>query len=119
MSNSFIINPQLKKMNYDPLTSYDPVCWLVNSPNVISVRNASPYKTLADLLDAARAKPGDITLAASGPATSQHIAFEVLKRAANVNITFVPYAGSAPAATALLGGHVVSSSLTIRLRQSS
>jgi len=109
VANSFVINPQLRKTNYDPLTSYEPVCWLVRSPNVVSVNNGSPYRTLADLLGAARAKPGELTLAAPGPATTQHIAFEVLKRAANVNITFVPYAGSAPAVTGLLGGHVTSS----------
>jgi tripartite-type tricarboxylate transporter receptor subunit TctC len=73
--------------------------------SVIVVNSASPYRTLADLLDAVRAKPGDLTLAGSG---SFYIAFEMLKRAANLNMTFVPYPGGAPAVTALLGEHVTS-----------
>src|SRR5215831_19481507 len=56
--------------------------------------------------DAARAQPGTLTLAASGPASPFQIGFEVLKRAADVNITFVPFPGAAPVVNALLGGHV-------------
>ncbi len=101
-----LIGPQVKKVSYDPLTSFEPICYLVSSPGVIVVNSASPYRTLADLLNAARAKPGELTLASVGPATAQHIGFERLKRAANVNITYVPYAGGAPAINALLGGHI-------------
>jgi tripartite-type tricarboxylate transporter receptor subunit TctC len=107
-ANSFVINPILKKLNYDPLTNFEPICYLVRSPQIIAVNSASPYQTLADLLLAARAKPGELTLASVGPATAQHIAFELLKRAAKVNINFVPYSGNAPAVNALLGGHVTS-----------
>jgi tripartite-type tricarboxylate transporter receptor subunit TctC len=101
-----LIAPQVKQVNYDPLTSFEPVCYLVSSPGVIVVNSASPYKTLADFLNAARAKPGELTLASVGPATAQHIGFERLKRAANVDITYVPYPGGAPAISALLGGYV-------------
>jgi hypothetical protein len=93
----FVINPQLRKLNYDPLTSFEPICNLVRSPLLIVVNSASPYRTLGDLLSAARAKSGDLTLAGAGPATTLHLAFEMLKRAANVNMTFVPYPGDAPA----------------------
>jgi tripartite-type tricarboxylate transporter receptor subunit TctC len=106
MGYSFVINSNLKTLNYHPLTSFEPICNLVSSPMIIVVNSASPYRTLADLLNAARAKPGGLNLAAAGPATTMHIAFELLKRAANVDITFVPYPGSAPANNALLGGHV-------------
>jgi tripartite-type tricarboxylate transporter receptor subunit TctC len=108
IGNSFVINPNLKKVNFDPLISFEPICDLVSSPNVIVVNSASPYRTLSDLLGAARMKPGELTLASTAPATSQHIAFELLKRAANVDITHVPFAGAAPAVTALLGEHVTS-----------
>jgi tripartite-type tricarboxylate transporter receptor subunit TctC len=108
MGNSFLINPNLKKLNFDPLISFEPICYLVSSPNVIVANSASPYRTLSDLLSAARTKPGELTLASTAPATSQHIAFELLKRAANVDITHVPFAGAAPAVTALLGEHVTS-----------
>jgi len=107
-TTDLLIGPHLRKLNYDPLTSLEPICYLTSVPNVVVVNNASPYRTLADLLDAARAKPGDLTLASNGPATVQQIAFEMLKRAAHVNMSFVPYPGGAPALNAQLGGHVTS-----------
>jgi tripartite-type tricarboxylate transporter receptor subunit TctC len=107
-ANNILIDPQMRKTNYHPLTSFEPICNLVNVPMVFVVNSASPYRTLADLLDAARAKPGDLTLASVGPGTPQHVGFEMLKRAANVTLTYVPYPGSAPAVNALLGEHVTS-----------
>ena len=86
LANSFVINPHLRKLNYDPLTSFEPICYLVRSPTVLVVNSASPYRTFADLVAAARAKPGALTLASAGPATSFHMAIEVLKREANVNL---------------------------------
>lgn len=80
----------------------------MRSPHVVAVNSASPYGTLADLLSAARAKPGELTLASIGPATSHQIRFEMLKRAAKVDMTFVPYPGNPPAVNALLGEHVTS-----------
>ena len=107
IANSFIINPSLRpNLPYNPLTSFDPVCLLVDSPQLIVVNSASPYRTLADLVAAARAKPGELTYATVGPATTQHIAFETFKRAAGIDLTYVPYGGGAPAASALLGGHI-------------
>ena len=107
-ANSFVINPHLRTLNYHPLTSFEPICYLARSPTVLVVNSASPYRTLGDLLDAARAKPGALTIASVGPATSFHIAIEVLKRAANVEMTYVAYPGDPPAINALLGGHVTS-----------
>src|SRR5260221_26237 len=79
VANSFIIHPNFKKLTYDPLTSFEPVCLLANSPQVIVVNSASPYQTLTDLIDAARAKPGELSNASVGPASAQHIAMEQLK----------------------------------------
>jgi tripartite-type tricarboxylate transporter receptor subunit TctC len=62
---AFLTAAHLRKVNYDPLTSFEPVCLLANSPQVIVVNNASPYKTLSDLIDAARAKPGELWSAGS------------------------------------------------------
>jgi tripartite-type tricarboxylate transporter receptor subunit TctC len=59
-------------------------------------------------LDAARAKPGELSLGSGGPGSSLHIGFEILKRAAGINMIYVPYAGNAPAINALLGGHLTS-----------
>jgi tripartite-type tricarboxylate transporter receptor subunit TctC len=108
VANSFVINAVLKRQSYDPLTSFEPVCYLAATPIVLVVNAASPYRTLADLMAAARSKPGELSLASGGPASSLHVAFEVVKRAADVNMTYVPYGGSAPAINALLGGHVTS-----------
>jgi tripartite-type tricarboxylate transporter receptor subunit TctC len=107
-ANSFVINPNLKKQNYDVLTSFEPVCHLTRSPNVVVVHSASPYRTLADLMNAARAKPGELTMAFNGPATSQHVGFEMLRRAAGVDMIPVPFSGAAPAVNALMGEHVAS-----------
>jgi tripartite-type tricarboxylate transporter receptor subunit TctC len=104
---AFLINPHLRSQNYDPMTSFEPVCNIVSFPLFVVVANSSPYRTLADLLDAARAKPGAFTFASAGPATASHIALEALKHAARIEITYVPYSGTAPAVTALLGGHVM------------
>jgi tripartite-type tricarboxylate transporter receptor subunit TctC len=108
VSNSFVINPHLRKLSYDPLTSFEPICYLVRSPQVIVVNGGSPYRTIPDLRNAAQASPGSLTLASFGPASSTHIAFEMFKRAADVDMTFVPYPGMAPAVNALLGEHVTS-----------
>ncbi len=106
VANSFVINPHMRKLNYDPFTSFVPVCLLVTSPQVIIVNASSPYRTFKELLDAAHAHPGELTMAAVGPATTQHIGFEQLKRAAGLDMTYVPFPGNAPAVTSLLGDHV-------------
>ena len=105
-ANSIVINPHLRKVNYDPLTSYEPICYLLSSPQVIVVNSDAPYRTLAEFITDAHAKPGQLTFATVGPATTQHIGFEQFKRVANINVIYVPYPGGAPAMTALLGGHV-------------
>ena len=106
VGNSFVINANMKKLSYDPLTSFEPICHLTRSPNVVAVHAASPHRTLADLVSAARANPGKITMAVNGPATSQHIGFEMLNHAAKINLAFVPFQGGGPATNALLGQHV-------------
>jgi tripartite-type tricarboxylate transporter receptor subunit TctC len=106
--NPQVISPHLRKLSYHPLTSFEPICQLTTTPTVIVVNSGSAYRTFADLLDAARAKPGSLTLASIGPASAVHIAFEAFKRAAKVDMTFVPYPGASLAINALLGDHVTS-----------
>lgn len=106
--NSFVINSSLRKLNYDPLTSFEAICHLTRSPNVIAVNSASPYRTLAELINAARANPGKMSMAFNGPATSQHIGFEMFRRIAKVDMTPVPFGGAAPAVNSLMGSHVTS-----------
>jgi tripartite-type tricarboxylate transporter receptor subunit TctC len=66
-SNSLLIDALLQKTNYHSLTSFEPICNLVDRPSVITVNAAAPYRTLADLIAAARAKPREITLATLRP----------------------------------------------------
>jgi tripartite-type tricarboxylate transporter receptor subunit TctC len=106
VANSFVANPALKRASYDPTRSFEPVCYLAATPMVLVVLASSPYRTLNDLIAAARAKPGEIAFASGGPGSSLHVAIEVLKAAANINVTYVPYGGTAPAINALMGNHV-------------
>jgi tripartite-type tricarboxylate transporter receptor subunit TctC len=106
VANSFVANPPLKRASYDPTRSFEPVCYLAATPMVLVVLGSSPYHTLNDLIAAARAKPGELAFASGGPGSSLHVAIEVLKRAANINVTYVPYGGTAPAINALMGNHV-------------
>jgi tripartite-type tricarboxylate transporter receptor subunit TctC len=107
-ANTYLIDAQTRKANYHPVTAFDPICYLVQSPAVFVVNSASPYKTLKDLLDAARAKPGELSMAAVGPGSTFQMGFTTFTRASNVTMTYVPYQGSAPAATAVMGQHVTS-----------
>jgi tripartite-type tricarboxylate transporter receptor subunit TctC len=108
VANPFVINPHLHKVGYDPLASFEPICGLVNVPNIIVVNAASPYRRLADLLASAHDKPAELTLAAVGPGTASQVAFELLKREARVDMTFVPFSSTPQAINSLLGGHVTS-----------
>lgn len=107
VANSLVINAKLRtNLPYEGLKAFEPVARLTDSPQVIAVNAASPYKTLRELFDAARAQPGALSYATVGPTTTQHIAGEMLKRAAGVDLTYAPYPGGAPAANAVMGGHV-------------
>ena len=110
-NNGIIISSILRKVNYDPLTSFEPICYLVTTPQIITVNGASPYRTLAELLDAARSRPGELSIASVGPNTTQHIGIERLKRLAQTDLTYVSYPGGAPTVNALLGGHVTAAVL--------
>ena len=110
-NNGIIISAILRKVSYDPLTSFEPICYLVTTPQIIVVNSAWPYRTLGDLLDAARARPGELSIASVGPNTTQHIGIERLKRLAHANLTYVPYPGGGSTVNALLGAHVTSAVL--------
>ena len=107
--NTLLINSQdlvIGRLTYDPLTSFEPICHLVSSQTVIAVNSASPYRTLADLVHAAKDKPGELTIAGTGPGGVMHIAVEMFKRTAKIDMTFLPYPGAAPEINAMLGQHV-------------
>jgi tripartite-type tricarboxylate transporter receptor subunit TctC len=94
------------KLQYDVFNDFTPISLLGNSPNLILVKADSPVKTLADLIALARQKPGQLTYGHAGNGTSPHLAGELLKVTAKINITAVPYKGGAPALNDLMGGHI-------------
>jgi tripartite-type tricarboxylate transporter receptor subunit TctC len=110
-NNGMIISSILHKVNYDPRGSFEPICYLVTTPQIIVVNSASPYRRLAELVDAAQAKPAELSIASVGPNTTQHIGIERFKRLARANLTYVPYPGGAPTVNALLGAHVTAAVL--------
>src|SRR5262249_40232679 len=112
VSTADFLAPRQIKLNYDPVTSFEPICYLVNTPLVFTVNSASSYNTLANLLEAARDKPGDLTMASVRPETAWQMGVARFRAAAKVKMTYVPYAGGAPVVNALLGGHVTSALLT-------
>ena len=108
MANSFVINAKLHAttLPYEGMKAFEPVACLTNSPQLLAVNSASPYRTLTEWVDAAKAKPNTISYATVGPATTQHIAGEMLQRAAGIRLIYTPFAGGAPAVNAVLAGHV-------------
>ena len=106
VSSSLVVMPHLRKLNYDSLKSFEPICVVASFPPLIVVNSGSPYRSLTDLIEAARTHPGTLTLGTIGPAAASQITFEMLKRSAGVDIVFVPFSGYAPAVQALLGGHI-------------
>ena len=94
------------RLGYDPVKDFAPVSLLAVVPNVLVVRADSPAKSVKDVLDMARKSPGKLTYASAGNGTSIHLAGEVFASSAGLNILHVPYKGSGPAITDLLGGQV-------------
>jgi len=101
------INPALMpKMPYDAIKDFTPVFLIGGISNVVLVGPDSPYKTVKDIIAAAKAKPGTLTFASAGQGTSQHLSGETFKLLAGVDMTHVPYKGSAPAIQDVMGGQV-------------
>jgi tripartite-type tricarboxylate transporter receptor subunit TctC len=88
------------------LKEFAPIALVTADPTVLVVRTDSPYKTLKEFVDAARAKPGKINYSSSGVYGTLHVAMEIFANAAGIQLFHVPYGGGGPAVTALLGGQV-------------
>lgn len=105
--SSHAINVSLyPKLGYDPIKSFSPVALLGTNPVVLVVSQNSPYKTLRDVLAAAKAKPQTISSASAGNGTSQHLALELLGYKSGTQFIHVPYKGSGPAIQDVIGGQV-------------
>jgi tripartite-type tricarboxylate transporter receptor subunit TctC len=105
-SGHAIVSYLYPSLPYDPLRDFTPLSFVGSSPNMLLVRIDSPFKTVADIVAAARANPGQLTYGYAGNGTSPHLAGELLKYMTKVEITPVPYKGGAPVLTDLLGGHI-------------
>jgi tripartite-type tricarboxylate transporter receptor subunit TctC len=105
--NTFVMNASLyRSIPYDPETSFVPIVEIATGVLALVVHPSINVNTFAELIAVARSKPGDINYASPGRGTPQHLAMELLKLTAQINLTHVPYAGSAGAVKDLAGGHV-------------
>lgn len=103
----FAVTPSLiKNMPYDTVKDFAPVALAAQSPNLLVVNPSLPAKTVAELVAMAKAKPDSLSYASTGNGSSNHISMELFKSLAGVRIVHIPYKGSAPAVTDLLGGQV-------------
>lgn len=97
------------KLPYDPVKDFEPVAIVGSVPFVLGVNASSPYKTVKDLVDAAKAKPGALSYASGGPGTPHQLASELFKSMTGTDFLHVPYKGSTPAMMGLLGNEVAMS----------
>ncbi|HEY1229974.1 MAG TPA: tripartite tricarboxylate transporter substrate binding protein [Ramlibacter sp.] len=105
-SDNVSLIPLLMKVAYDPIKDLTPIALAATTPLVIIVNESSPYKSLADLVKAAKAQPGRLTYGTSGTGGGVHIAMELLQLTAGCKMQHVPYKGSSPALADLMGGHL-------------
>jgi tripartite-type tricarboxylate transporter receptor subunit TctC len=103
---ALVLNPLLTRVPYDPNKDFTPISLLVNSPQLLFATMAIPAKSVSELLDLARAKPGQLNCASPGFGGSNHMGCEMLKTMGKVNIVHVPYKGTSPAITDVVGGQV-------------
>lgn len=105
-SDNVSLIPLLMKVAYDPVRDLTPIALTAVTPLVVIVNDSSPFRTLADLIRAAKAEPDKLTYGTSGTGGGVHIAMELLQLTAGCKMQHVPYKGSAPALADLLGGHL-------------
>jgi tripartite-type tricarboxylate transporter receptor subunit TctC len=94
------------KLPYDTFKDFTPISLVASSPNILLVRKDSPFKTVADVIAAAKAKPGSLSFGHSGNGTSTHLAGELFKNLAKIDIAGIPYKGGLPVINDLLGGQI-------------
>lgn len=95
-----------KNLKYEPLKDFIPVHGMLMSPTVLVVEASRPYKTMAELIDFARANPGVLNYGSAGPGTGTHLTSEMVQTKTGTKMTHVPYKGSVPALQDLLGGRL-------------
>ena len=101
-----VVNPALYKLAYDPVKDFAPVSQVVVSPNMLVVHDAVAARSVKELVALARAEPGQLTFASSGTGTGTHMAAELFKATASLDLRHIPYKGVVAAIPDLLGGRV-------------
>jgi tripartite-type tricarboxylate transporter receptor subunit TctC len=104
--SSHTINPYLYKLNYDVERDFAPVSLIVSIPQLLAVNPATPYRSINDVVAAAKAQPGKLAFASAGNGTPSHIAGELLKLRTGIDLVHVPYKGGGPAVIDTLAGQV-------------
>lgn len=104
-SGPTVAQPHRMKLTYD-LSSFDPICKLVEQPLVLMAPKTTKYKTVADIVAAAKAAPGKITYGTSGPGSITHLAMLALEKASGIKLKHIPFKGSADAVQAMLSDTV-------------
>ena len=95
-----------KKLNFDPLNDLTPICLIERGPLILMVRNDSPYKTVKDLVAAAKASPGKLSYASGGIGGSHHLSGALFEHEAGIDMIHAPYKSGSAGATDLMGGQV-------------
>ena len=109
-----VISPALpQKPPYDPVKDFAPITQLVSGPTVLVVRSDAPYKTLAQLLAYAKANPGKVSYGSVGIGSTTHLAGATLAHLTGTELTHIPYRGSSPINTDLLGGQIVAAFVNV------
>lgn len=107
LTDATTISPGLyPSLKYDPVKAFAPVTLIATGPHVLVVNAASPIKTLADLVERAKKNPGTVNYATAGVGSAQHLAIEMFKRVAHVEMTHVPYKGGGQAIVDVVSGQV-------------
>src|SRR5690606_16014907 len=106
ISTAFTTLPAVQKLPFDPVADFVPVAFIGRSAMALVVHPSMPVKTVGQLLDLARARPGEINYATAGIGGTNHFATELFQSLAKVKLTHVPYKGNAPALADVMGGHV-------------
>jgi tripartite-type tricarboxylate transporter receptor subunit TctC len=105
-STSFVVTPHTTKLNYDPLRDLEPVLLAVSVAPAMAIGKHLPVNTVPELIAYAKANPGKLTYASAGSGTYSHVAAEHFKRLAGIDMVHVPYSGTSPAITDMLGGRI-------------
>ena len=106
IGSSFWVGPLIRKAPYDAIRDFAPIAILADSPNILVVHPSVPVATVKELIELAKAKPGALNYSTSGIGASPHLAAELFKAMAGVDIVHVPFKGAGPSVIGLLGGQV-------------